>query len=111
MEPTLHAGDVVLCARVSATSRLRRRAIVILERRFPDGSSARHVKRLIAQGGECPPDSPAPLAADHCWVLGDNPAESGDSRTAGPLPRRDIVAVAFARVRGDDWSDLAEPTA
>lgn len=36
---------------------------------------------------------------DHCWVLGDNPKNSADSRRHGALPMQNLRAVALFKFR------------
>jgi type IV secretory pathway protease TraF len=40
---------------------------------------------------------------DHVWLLGDNPAESGDSRHYGPVKRRSVRGRVFAQL----WPSLS----
>jgi len=84
MAPTLEPGDWLLAER-------RRRPIAgdIVLARDPRDPARTLVKRVAA------------VDADGVWLAGDNPAESTDSRTFGPVPRSNIIA----RVRWRYWPD------
>lgn len=111
MEDSLHSGDIVLVSRI--TGETERGAIV--ECRFP-GRSGTYIKRLVGLPGETVeimngisyineqalPEpyltSPAAdysivLGEDEYLLLGDNRAESYDSREAdmGPIGSEDII--------------------
>jgi hypothetical protein len=83
MRPALTDGDRLL-VRYGAT--VRPGAVVVA--RLADGTLAvkRAVERRATRDGR-----PA------WWVLGDNPG-GVDSRHRGPVPDRDVLAVAVARV-------------
>jgi signal peptidase I len=104
MEPSLHDGDRVLVWRTSA-DRIRRGEIVIVAEprsifAAAQGGPGLTVKRVAACAGDPVPemtrtDHLAPGFADGCGrtvpsgtvvLLGDNPAESIDSRHYGPVP-------------------------
>ncbi|HWL37331.1 MAG TPA: nickel-type superoxide dismutase maturation protease [Frankiaceae bacterium] len=71
MIPTLAPGEWVLVRRTASP---RPGAVVLV--RTPERLT---VKRLVR------------LTEDGCWVEGDNPAASTDSRTYGAVPRQDVV--------------------
>jgi nickel-type superoxide dismutase maturation protease len=80
MLPTLRPGDVVVVrwrARVSAGD------VVVVRR--PDRPGLNVVKRAARR------------EAGGWWVLGDNPAESDDSRVFGVVPDAAVVARVLAR--------------
>ncbi len=110
MEATLRSGDIALVTRMTGEPE----RFDLLECRFP-GRSGTYVKRLIGLPGESislrggityidgqaipepyltslPEDFSITLGADQYLMLGDNRAESYDSREAdmGPISRTDI---------------------
>jgi phage repressor protein C with HTH and peptisase S24 domain len=80
MEPTLHAGDVLL---VLHGGRPRVGGLLVV--RLPDGVVA--VKRAVRR------------EPDGWWVERDNPREGVDSWVVGTIPDRDVVARVLTRVR------------
>ncbi len=97
MTPTLRSGDLALVLRAR---RPRRGWVVVLER--PDGLEV--VKRVVAGPGDLAPDARV-LGPGGCWVEGDAPARSTDSRRLGPIQvgaiRGRVVAVCWPPSR---WS-------
>lgn len=110
MEPLLHAGDHVVLdtlaydARVGGADPLLlvhlhaiRRGDVVAFAHPVGGVNETYLKRVAGLPGDrvdvagratvVPPDS--------VYVLGDNPAESDDSRAFGPIPRASIVGKAM----------------
>ena len=90
MEPAYRPGDRLLVNRLAY---LRRPpapgdAVVI---RDPE-----HPSRLLLKRVAAAPDGPQ-TEADRIYLLGDNPAESRDSRHFGPLPRSAIVGKVWRR--------------
>ena len=79
MEPTLHEGDRLLVAHGGPP---RPGRVVVV--RLPDGVLA--VKRATHR------------ESAGWWVERDNPREGTDSWTVGPIPDRDVVAVARLRI-------------
>ena len=114
MTPTLHDGDQVL-ARRTRPGRVRSGQLVLLAPPAEPGAvRASHpgrlwlVKRLRAAPGERVPEELAALPciggvrtvpAGHLLVLGDNPAESYDSRQEGFIPQSRVRGVVLARPR------------
>jgi signal peptidase I len=82
MLPTLVAGDRVLVRRVRRR-RLRLGQLVVAHRPDPDGRAVLVVKRVGAV--ETPPGT--------VTLLGDNAADSRDSRHWGPCPRDQVLGV------------------
>ena len=80
MEPTLHAGDLLL---VLHGGRPRSGGLLVV--RLPEGIVA--VKRAVGRG------------PGGWWVERDNPHEGVDSWSVGPIPERDVVARVLVRVR------------
>src|SRR5690606_27803847 len=89
MEPALWPGDRLLTVPSRAWP-LRVGQVVVV--RDPGDASHLVVKRLTT------------VERDRVTVLGDAPDRSTDSRSWGPLPRRDVRRVAIAR-----WPDLRSP--
>lgn len=82
MAPTLLPGDHLL---VRPARRLRRRDLVVV--RDPDAAARWVVKRVVALPGQSVVVDGRRLdAGDGIVVLGDNPAQSTDSRTYGAVP-------------------------
>lgn len=119
MRETLRSGDRLIALRWPARS-MRRGDIVIC--RYPN-SRRYYIKRLIGlpgdtlelRAGELFIDGralsegyvtrrtrrgfgPVELAQDQYFVLGDNRANSRDSRSVGPLSARELRAVAVVRL-------------
>ncbi len=99
MVPTLEPGDLAI---VVPVRRPRTGWVVVLER--PDRPGLEVAKRVIAGPGGLAPDAGA-LGPEECWVEGDAPAASTDSRRFGPVPvgaiRGRVVAVCWPPRR---WS-------
>ena len=91
MEPAYHAGDRVLVNRLAYHRQAPTRGDVVVLR-DPEREGRYLLKRVaIAQDG---------LGADaafggRVYVLGDNAAESRDSRAFGPLPAAAIIGKAW----------------
>uniref|UniRef100_A0A7S2ADR5 Mitochondrial inner membrane protease subunit 2 n=1 Tax=Alexandrium andersonii TaxID=327968 RepID=A0A7S2ADR5_9DINO len=92
MDPTLNPQDTFLnrCFRdwvlVFRNAEFQKGDIVVL--RDP-ATDRRIVKRLVAQEHEFVPQSNGGycfVPPGHCWVEGDNPGMSVDSRSFGPVP-------------------------
>ena len=117
MSPALRPGDRLLVR--PPGRRVRRGRVAVY--RAGDGFL---VKRVIGLGGEriavsggvisingrawtdpwwgaaTRPDGEWLIPPGSCFVLGDNrPRSAGDSRTAGPVPVRDIAGIAALRYR------------
>ncbi|KAL5724421.1 hypothetical protein ACHQM5_007687 [Ranunculus cassubicifolius] len=62
----------------------------IIAFRAPTNNKERHVKRIVALPGEwirvSDSDDMMRIPNGHCWVEGDNPSISLDSRSFGPIP-------------------------
>jgi nickel-type superoxide dismutase maturation protease len=87
MVPTLEPGDWLLAVRAGP---IRRGDLVVV--RHPD-RDLELVKRVAALPGE------GGLGPDRYLVVGDNPEESTDGRSFGPVHRSSIAGVAVARYR------------
>jgi signal peptidase I len=98
MEPALAPGDRLLCSR---RAELRRGAIVV---RSPGNDGKYFIKRLVALPGDERRGAKIPAGA--CWIEGDNVSRSADSRHFGPVPVREIRAVAFALIGSRGVVDL-----
>ena len=90
MEPAYRAGDRVLVNRLAY---LRQRPAVgdVVVLRDPE-RRGRYLLKRIAQAPDHEDPGPARL-----YVLGDNAAESRDSRHFGPIDRRTIIGEAWLR--------------
>jgi nickel-type superoxide dismutase maturation protease len=90
MEPTYRAGSRLLVNKIAYVRKEPGVGDVVVLR-DPEDRARLLIKRIAP-----PPngDRPAPWRV---WVLGDNAAESRDSRTFGPVDRRFIVGKAWFR--------------
>lgn len=79
MEPTLPAGSRVVAVPYQAGQPLRVGDLVLARR--PDRPDVEMIKRVAAVDG------------DRLVLLGDNPAQSTDSRLFGPVDRSAVIAV------------------
>jgi hypothetical protein len=84
MTPTLQPGDRLL---VSYRRAVRPGAVVVA--RFADGTLV--VKRAAERRTTASGDA-------GWWLLSDDPERGVDSRHRGPVPDRDVLAVAVGRV-------------
>ncbi|HJV04057.1 MAG TPA: S26 family signal peptidase, partial [Actinomycetota bacterium] len=85
MVPTLQPGDWLIAIRAGP---IRPGDVVVV--RHPD-RDLELVKRVVSVPGEGEPD--------RYLVVGDNPDESTDGRSFGPVPRSAIAGVVVARYR------------
>lgn len=126
MLPTLEKQDRVLVNKLSyRLHKVNRGDVVVFERPPNEAGVIRDlIKRVVALPGESvegkdgrifidgkalseaylPENTttstfgPERIAADHIWVMGDNRANSSDSRVFGSIPTSSIVGRAFIRV-------------
>jgi signal peptidase I len=123
MEPTLRPGDHVLVEKLSVRFRSPRRGDLVVFHEPGDGSLA--VKRVVGVAGDRVAiedgllalngrlrhepyvdqpsvDSlyfgPVVVPRDRVFVLGDNRADSRDSRAYGAVPRRSLVGRVLVRL-------------
>ncbi|MFF1275856.1 S26 family signal peptidase [Streptomyces marokkonensis] len=124
MAPTLLHGERVLVRRVRA-ARIRTGRIVVTER--PTGGRwdrmrlpPRLIKRVAAAPGEPLPRAGAPALRDlpedrvpqgRVVLVGDNPAESLDSRFCGYVRTDQVFGVVVRVLPGPARDDGREPTA
>ncbi len=96
MLPALKPGDRVAASRYGFIFRRPRPGHLAVVR-APDGSGRLDVKRLAAGPGATVGvrGRQAILGPQEWFVTGDNAAESSDSRTWGPVHRRDIVGKVW----------------
>jgi len=122
MQPTLQPGDMVLVDTLSYRfSGGPARGDVVVFHAWPQAGEKDFVKRVVAVPGDAltiregrveidgvpvdepyvsgvsttPDTGPITLGTDAYYVLGDNRANSVDSRTYGPLPRDRVVGKAW----------------
>ena len=93
MQPTLQPGDRVLVKRLGSNPTLRVGSVLVTW--HPQRTNLRLVKRLNS------------VESTRLWLLGDNPAESTDSRQLGPVATSLLIGEVVARLttRGSeqDW--------
>lgn len=90
MEPAFRSGDRVLVNRLAYRSRVPREGEVVVLR---DPERGGHV--LLKRVAKAPDQNdPGP---SRVYVLGDNAAESRDSRSFGPVAREHIVGKAWLK--------------
>ena len=90
MMPTLGPGEFLVGIK---NGTIRVGSLVVME--HPDRPGYEMVKRVAAGPGDRV--GARVLGANEYWVLGDNPAESTDSRSFGPVGRRSLKGVVRAR--------------
>jgi len=105
MIPTLHSGDRVL-VRLATLRRIRQSDLVVFAR--PRTETGWMIKRVVALPGDVIPRRSVPalwgypgsrVPPDRFVVLGDNPAESYDSRSFGYLTGSALLGVVVRRLR------------
>jgi nickel-type superoxide dismutase maturation protease len=87
MQPTLRPGDRLLAVRLPAAWPLRRGDLVVLHDPRHGAAAPPVVKRVVGVDGR----------RRQVEVAGDNPAASTDSRTYGPVDRRQVVGRVLYR--------------
>ena len=84
MQPTLQPGDRVLVKRLGSNPTLRVGSVLVTW--HPQRTNLRLVKRLSS------------LESTRLWLLGDNPAESTDSRQLGPVATSLLIGEVVGRL-------------
>ncbi len=84
MQPTLEPGDRVLVRRLGRKPAPSLRSVVVTW--HPQRSKLRLIKRLSR------------LDSTGLWLLGDNPAESTDSRQLGAVPTNMMIGEVVGRL-------------
>jgi signal peptidase I len=113
MQPTYYAGDRILVRRASASS-IRTGDVVVVERPDDHGHWLDHpdrdviwlVKRVAAVPGSPVPDCAPALTGrgagrvppGNLVLLGDNPANSNDSRYLGYFPAGRLLGIVIRRL-------------
>lgn len=131
MQPTLHTDERLAVEKVTRYGGLPQRGEIIIVH-YPDGTNRNYVKRVIALPGETVEikgstayvdgqaleeayvspepyqDMPAAVVPeDSVFVMGDNRANSMDSRMVGAIPHDQIVGHAMAVIFPfDEWRGL-----
>ncbi|MGK5740121.1 S26 family signal peptidase [Micromonospora sp. URMC 103] len=107
MLPTYRDGDRLLTRRRAGRERLSTGQVVVLRNPRPPGLPGSStgpwlVKRIVAVAGDrLPPGMPGGHVPDgYVLVLGDNLAQSLDSRHLGPIPTRAILGTVVRRMGG-----------
>jgi signal peptidase I len=85
MSPALEPGERVLFDRLAYVVEEPQIGDIVLAR-HRERSGVRMIKRVVAHDG---------LAEGELWLVGDNEAESTDSRTLGPFQRENIIGRAW----------------
>lgn len=127
MHPTFESGDYLIVDELTYHLHEPKRGDVVIFR-YPNDTKVFYIKRIIGLPGEIvhvnqgvtsitKPDGSTvilneeyiaaedatftldtTLKADEFFVMGDNRPRSSDSRSWGPLPKKDIVGRAFLRL-------------
>ena len=84
MQPTLQPGDRVLVRRLGSNPTLDVGSVLVTW--HPQRSNLRLIKRLNR------------LDSTGLWMLGDNPAESTDSRQLGAVPANLLIGEVVGRL-------------
>ena len=84
MQPTLEPGDRVLVRRLGRKPKPSRGSVVVTW--HPQQSKLRLIKRLKS------------VEETGIWLLGDNPAESTDSRQWGAVPMKLLIGEVVSRI-------------
>ena len=84
MQPTLEPGDRVLVRRLGRETMPSLGSVVVTW--HPERSKLRLIKRLKS------------VEETGLWLLGDNPAESIDSRQLGAVPTKLLIGVVVGRL-------------
>jgi signal peptidase I len=90
MLPAYAPGDRLLVERLSYRLRPPRVGEVVVVKQRASGGRL-DLKRIAAGPGEAVAGDNRRLWANEWWLLGDNAAESTDSRQLGPVRGRDIL--------------------
>ena len=127
MDPTFETGDYLIVDKISYRFGLPKRNTVVVFR-YPGDTRKSFIKRIIGLPGEtvvekdntvtiinaenpkgftvdqsyvahsAPANFQKTLGPDEYFVMGDNRAESFDSRSWGPLPKKDILGKPILRL-------------
>ncbi|MFC4063997.1 S26 family signal peptidase [Actinoplanes subglobosus] len=104
MRPTYADGDRLVARRRRSVP--RRGDVVVFRNPLPHGVPGSSdgpllIKRVAAGPAEKAPDGmgTAVVPAGHVAVLGDNPAQSLDSRQLGFIPVENVIATVVRRLR------------
>ena len=125
MVPTFHDGEYLIVDELSYSLRDPLRGEVVIFR-YPNDRSKYFIKRIIGLSGETVlvengvlkivssagtstgrepyirsqelMDMSVRLGSNEYFVMGDNRNESSDSRYWGPVPRKELIGRAFARL-------------
>jgi signal peptidase I len=93
MAPAVESGDYLLADK-SAYRRMSPRTGDLVIFYNPDNRSQMYIKRIVALPGSTVAGTDIEVPHGYVYVMGDNSANSTDSRSFGFLPLRDIVGKA-----------------
>jgi signal peptidase I len=97
MTPTLLSGERVLFDRLAYVRGRPKRGDIVLVR-HPRRSGLLIIKRVTGLAGD-DLNEHGVLGPGEYWLAGDNPAESTDSRSFGPVRGTQLLARAWVRYR------------
>ena len=96
MEPVLLPGDRVYVEPPSGPPPLYRRGEIVVAV-DPELPARWIIKRIHAVAGEATEPGGSPVPPDRLYLLGDNPAQSRDSRAFGPVPVDSVIGTVRRR--------------
>ncbi|KAJ1920258.1 IMP1 inner mitochondrial membrane peptidase-like [Tieghemiomyces parasiticus] len=109
MLPTIKAEGDYLVMNRDPKFRRDLRVGDIVQAVEPTSNSRRVCKRVCGLPGDMVRKDPryklsprTQVPPDHVWLLGDNLAQSKDSRFYGPVPRKNIIGIVYAKCNIDE---------
>ena len=100
MAPTFDSGDYLIIDELTYTVIREPQKGEVIVFRYPNDPSKYFIKRVVGLPGEdvTVDGREWKLKSDEYFVMGDNRAQSLDSRSFGPLPRKNITGRALVRL-------------